>query len=113
MALKFISGVALMLALAMSAACSQMPAPSVAGNERLPMNNTVPGSYIVNAPADGEQVIRRVFTGYGVVLVRPLGHGQYELRLQRDPGLDALKSAASGSDGAVTEVQPDYVYHPN
>ena len=75
------------------------------------LNQTVSGSYIVKVLGDGEQVIQRVFAQYGVVLVHPLGNEQFELRLDRDPGLDTLKSLAAGSDGAVTAVQPNFVYH--
>lgn len=70
----------------------------------------VPGSYLVKASGDGNAVIRRVFAQYGVALVRPLGNDQYELRLDRDPGLDVLKSLAAGSEGAVKAIQPNLVY---
>ena len=76
-------------------------------------NQIVPGSYIVKASGDGDAVLRRVFAQYGVVLLRPLGNGQFELRLERDPGIDKLKSVAAGSGGAVTAVQPNFVYHTN
>jgi hypothetical protein len=71
---------------------------------------TVPGSYIVKAPGDGAAAIRRVFAQYGVVLVNPLGNEQFEIRLERDPGLEALKGLVSGSGGAVNAVQPNFVY---
>lgn len=102
-----------LLALATTSACSQTPTPPVAKKEPAMFNQTVPGSYIVKATEGGAEVIKRVFAQYGVALVRPLGNDQFELRLQRDPGLDALESLAAGSGGAVTSVQPNFVYHIN
>ena len=118
MKIKLTIGIAGVLALMMmSAACSQVPvpsrAPSVEKKEPAMLNQTVPGSYIVKASGDGEQVIRRVFAQYGVTLVLPLGNEQFELRLHGDPGLDALKSLAARSDGAVITIQPNFVYHSN
>ena len=119
MKIKLMISMVCMLTLTMSAACSQAPVPSPAlspmstAEKKGPamFNQTVPGSYIVKAPGDGEQVIRRVFAQYGVALVRPLGNEQFELRMDRDPGLKTLKNMAAGSDGAVTAVQPNFVYH--
>ena len=99
-------------------ACSQAtaPKPSVAAAPAIVIKppvtsgQTVPGSYIVKAPGDGAAAIRRVFAQYGVLLVNPLGNEQFEIRLERDPGLEALKGLASGSGGAVTAVQPNFVY---
>lgn len=114
---KYLFGVAVLLVLATTVACSQTVTPSVASTQTVVnkeparFNQTVPGSYIVKASGDGTAAIRRVFAQYGVVLVNPLGNDQFELRLQRDPGLDALKSLAAGSGGAVTAVQPNFVYH--
>lgn len=118
--------IAALLALAAMAGCTQAAAPH-AGNAALADNapaagkrkpsafdqTVVPGSYIVNASGDGDQAIRRVFAEYGVTLVRPLGNGQFEVRLSRDPGLSVLKNAAAGSGNAVTAVQPNFVYRSN
>lgn len=100
-------------------ACSQATAPkptvattpTIIEKPSVTSGKTVPGSYIVKAPGgDGAAAIRRVFAQYGVVLVNPLGNEQFELRLERDPGLEALKGLVSGSGGAVTAVQPNFVY---
>lgn len=99
-------------------ACSQAPAPkpsvattpTVIEKPSVTFGKTVPGSYIVKAPGDGAAAIRRVFAQYGVVLVNPLGNEQFEIRLERDPGLEALKGLVSGSGGAVNAVQPNFVY---
>jgi hypothetical protein len=114
---KFLYGVAALLVLATTTACSQSAQPPVAPAQVLInkapaiSNQTVPGSYIVTAPGDGATAIRRVFAQYGVVQVNPLGNNQFELRLQRDPGLDALTGLATGSNGAVNAIQPNFVYH--
>lgn len=110
-------GVAAMPALTAMVACSQAatpmmdPAPAVETRGSAMFDQTaVSGSYIVKAPGDGNTAIRHVFAQYGVALVRSLGNEQFELRLERDPGLDALKSLVTGSGGAVTAIQPNFVY---
>jgi hypothetical protein len=114
---KFLFGVAALLVLAMTVACSQTAAPSVASTPILVtkaparFSETMPGSYIVTASGDGSAAVRRIFAQYGVVQVNPLGNNQFELRLQRDPGLDALTGLVTGSNGAVKAIQPNFVYH--
>ena len=117
-------GMAALLSLTTVAACSETPTPTpslastrptVLNKERAQGEQTVPGSYLVTAKGDGvagdgEAAIRRVFAQYGVALVSPLGNGQFEVHLERDPGLDALKGLAAGSNGAVTAIQPNYIY---
>lgn len=115
---KFLASMAALLALTTTVACSRATTSTappaklmVADKESARFNQTVPGSYIIKASGDGAAVIRRVFAQYGVVLVNPLGNSQFELHLQRDPGLDALKKLAASSGGVVTAVQPNFVYH--
>lgn len=102
-----------LLVLAPTFGCSQAATPHVEKNASALLNQTVSGSYIVKATGNGEQAIRRVFAQYGIVSVLPLGNDQFELRLNSDPGLDTLKSTAADSNGAVTAVQPNFVYHSN
>lgn len=108
---------AALLVLSTTVACSQTASPSAASAplvvSKAPAwsNQTVPGSYIVTAPGDGPAAIRRVFAQYGVVQVNPLGNNQFELRLQRDPGLDVLTGLVNGSGSAVKAIQPNFVYH--
>ena len=75
-------------------------------------NHTAPGSYIVDAP-EGESAIRSLYGRYGIVLVRPLGNDQFEIQLNSDPGLEALKDATEGSKGAVKAIQPNFIYRAN
>lgn len=110
MKIKFIICISALLAVTMSAACSQVPAPSHALPSAID-NKIVSGSYIVNAAADGELVIRRVFAEYGVALLRSLGNGQFELRLNQDPGLEVAKNKVAGTNGAISAIQPNFVYH--
>lgn len=77
------------------------------------LNQTLPASYLAKVSGDGDAVIRRVFAQYNVVLVRALGNEQYELRLERDPGIDVLNRIVEGSKGAVTAIQPNFVYQIN
>lgn len=113
MRIKFLFSMAALLALTTTVGCSEAATPYVEKKEPAMLNQTVLGSYIVKASGDGERIIRRVFAQYGVVLVRPLGNEQFEMQLKLDPGLDALKSMAAGSNGAVMAVQPNFVYHSN
>jgi hypothetical protein len=73
-------------------------------------SQTVPdGSYIVSVSGGGAPAIQRVFASYNIVLIRPWGNGQFEMRLQQDPGLDVVKGVAANSGGAVTAVRPIFV----
>ncbi len=75
----------------------------------MPPADTVPGSYILRAA--GEAEIRSVYAQYRIAQLHALGDGQFEVRLARDPGLDAMRKLAAGSHGAVTAVQPNFIYH--
>jgi len=110
---------AAMLSLTTVVACSRaekpQPAlasgkPAVVYKERGQAGQTVPGSYIVKASGDGAAAIRKYFAQYGVMQVTPFGREQYEMRLERDPGIDALHGLATGSNGAITAIQPNFVY---
>ena len=98
------------MALMTAPACSQISAPPATNKAPAPFGHTVPGSYIVQASGDGEVEIRRVFAQFDIVLVRPLGGKQFEMQLQGDPGLDVLKRLAANSKGAITAIQPNFVY---
>lgn len=110
---------AALLALTATAACSQaatpVASPALTIEDKEPgmsRQTVVPGSYIVKAPGDGA-VIRRVFAQFGVLQVNSLGNEQFELRLERDPGLEVLKSLAAKSRGGVTTIQPNFIYRAN
>jgi hypothetical protein len=109
-----------MLLLMMSAACSQVPgpsaerpAPSVERKDRMRMNQTVAGSYIVKVAGDAEPRIKQFFAAYDVTAVHAMGNELYEMRLGRDPGIEVLRSAAAGSDGAIQAIQPNFIYRAN
>ena len=73
--------------------------------------NRVPGEYLVqlrDASAD-DGVIRRVFKDFGILQMEPLGKGVWQVRLERDPGPDALKRLAAGN-AAIVHIQPNYRY---
>lgn len=76
------------------------------------LNQTVP-SYIAKIKGDGDSVIRRVFAQFGIVFVRSLGNDYFELRLERDPGLESLKVIVEASEGSVISIQPNFVYGNN
>lgn len=99
--------------LSMGVGCSQSSPLFVVKSKPSLFNQSTSGSYIVKVSVGGEPVIRSIFGKYDVVLVRPLGNKQFEMQLKLDPGLDALKKSAAGSDGAITAVQPNFVYHSN
>lgn len=116
---KLLFSLAALLSTTTLLGCSQT-APSAVAPKKLEVsqapaqfNQTLPDSYIVKAPGDGVATIRRVFAQYGVVLVSPLGNEQYELRLQTDPGLAVLNDLTVKSGGAVTSIQPNFVYRSN
>ncbi len=119
---------AALLALAMAAACSQVPAasdegavlpvekgsaPSSEKGDRLQLNQSATGRYIVNVSADAEQRINQVFAEYGVHSVHAIGNDLYDFRLSRDPGIEILKNKIESSGGMIKSIQPNYIYHIN
>ncbi len=73
--------------------------------------NRVPGEYLVqlrDASAD-EGTIRRVFKEFGILQMEPLGKGLWQVRLERDPGPEALERVAAGN-AAIVHIQPNYRY---
>jgi hypothetical protein len=111
--IKLLVSMAALLSFTTTLACTQAATPSLEKHEPAMLDRTVAGSYIVKVSGDGELVIRRIFAKYGVALVRSLGNEQFEMQLKLDPGIDTIKSMAAGSDGAVTAVQPNFIYHSN
>ncbi|HLP97228.1 MAG TPA: hypothetical protein VK149_02160 [Sideroxyarcus sp.] len=121
---QYLIGMAALL-MTMSA-CSQTTKPSVSaasGAAAIPpsvvvqggssASQTMPGSYIVRASGEGAAAIRRVFVQYGVTAVNELGNEYFEMRLQRDPGLEVLTRLMDDSKGAIGAIQPNHVYHAN
>lgn len=117
---RHLPGTGALLALTATVACSQaatpVASPALTIEDKEPgmsRQTVVPCSYIVKAPGDGAAVIRRVFAQFGVLQVNSLGNEQFELRLERDPGLEVLKSLAAKSRGGVTTIQPNFIYRAN
>lgn len=70
----------------------------------------VPGEYLVTVRSGTpEQRIRDLYADYSVVDLRRLHDDVFLLRLAKDPGPEAAR-ALGLSSGAVTDVQPNYVY---
>jgi hypothetical protein len=87
-----------------------MPTPTMANREPAAPGQTVPGgSYIVNVSGGGAPAIQRVFAKYNIAVVRPWGNGEFEMRLQEDPGLDVVRGVAASSGGVVTGIRPTFV----
>jgi hypothetical protein len=110
---KYWVGVAVLCTLTMTEGCSQASTAPVIQKPSTGFNRPTSSSYVVKAPGEGDKAIRRIFAEYGVSFVQLLENEQFEVRLDRDPGLDVLKGLAASSGGAVTAVQPNFVYHSN
>lgn len=110
---KYLVGVAVLFTLIMTDGCSQTSTAPVIQKPSAGFHRSSSSSYVVKAPKDGDKAIRRIFSEYRVLFVQALGNEQFEVRLERDPGVDVLKGLAASSNGAVTAVQPNFVYHSN
>lgn len=91
-------------------ACAQTRAE---GEARLPSNtqeNRVPGEYLVGLAAGSDPTeARKLFAAYGVAEWRHVRKDTYLVRLQNDPGPDALARLAEGT-AAVRYVEPNRIY---
>jgi len=75
------------------------------------VDNRVPGEYLVqlrDASAD-DGVIRRALQDFGILQMEPLGKGLWQVRLERDPGPDALERLVA-ENAAIVHIQPNYRY---
>jgi hypothetical protein len=99
-----------------TAACTQTPAAKVqtviaANQPATPFNTAQSNGYIVTAK--DEAAVRRVYAKFSISVLRAIGNGLFEMKLQNDPGLAELSNAASHSGGAITTVQPNFSYQAN
>lgn len=96
-------------------ACTQTPAKQVqtvvAAADKPMFKPAQSNGYIVTA--NDEATVRRIYAKHGVTVLRAIGNGQFELHLQRDPGLAELNDLATHSGGAITAVQPNFTYQAN
>lgn len=80
---------------------------------RLPSNaqeNHMPGEYLVGLVAGADPVVvRKLFVAYGVAEWRNIRKDTYLVRLQNDPGTEALARLAQET-AAVRYVEPNRVY---
>ena len=93
-------------------ACTRPHAEAIALNDKpaTTLNQSEYSGYIVTALNEGEAAIRRTYAKFGVKVLRSIGNGHFELRLQNDPGLSELESLATRSGGSITAIQPNYIY---
>lgn len=68
------------------------------------------GEYIVTVrPGGAGAQVRRVFGQYGIKSVKDLGKGRFLVKVDRDPGPQAME-AISARAGSIHRVQPNYKY---
>ncbi len=91
-------------------ACTRPHTETIALNDKPVLNQSQYSGYIVTALNEGEPAIRRTYAKFGIVTIKPIGNGQYELRVQSDPGLTELESLATRSNDAIQAIQPNYIY---
>lgn len=87
-----------------------------ADEKRAPMAETqdrIPGEYLVTVQKGGDQaLIRQLFAQYSIREVRSLGDSLFLLRVDEDPGPEAIKR--KGEECAqIASVQPNFVYRIN
>ncbi len=86
----------------------ESPQPSLTRPKALP--DRVPGEYIVTVlPGTNDAMLRTQFGEYGVRKILDLGGNMFLMKLNTDPGFDAIKQKASEA-GSVIAVQPNFIY---
>jgi hypothetical protein len=111
MDVKFIALSALALSLP-TAACTRAHTEAIALNDK-PINTlnlSRSDGYIVTASNGGEPAIRRAYAKFGIIAIKPIGNGLYELHVQSDPGLAEMENLALHSGGEIQAVQPNFIY---
>jgi hypothetical protein len=95
-------------------------APTTGAQDRVPggdagapitgTQDRAPGEYLVTVQKGGDQaLIRKLFASFSVKDVRSLGEGQFLLKIEKDPGPEAVKKKGEESD-RIRSVQPNFVY---
>lgn len=108
---KFITLLALVLPLA-AAACTRPHTEVIALNDKPAntLNQSPSNGYIVTSSNEGEPAIRRAYTKFGIVAIKSIGNGLYELHVQDDPGLSEMENLATHSAGGIKAIQPNFSY---
>jgi len=74
-----------------------------------PRGERVAGEYLVHVDGDAAAAVTAAFGAFGVVAVRRVSGRVHLVRLERDPGPEAVAAAAAGVP-AIGAVQPNYRY---
>ncbi len=108
---KLITLFALILPLS-GIACTRPHTETIAlhDNPANTFNQSQSSGYIVTSLNEGEPAIRRAYAKFGIVAIKLIGNGQYELQLQNDPGLSELEKLATHSSGEIKAIQPNFIY---
>lgn len=106
---KLLISFGMLMTLMTAPACSQISEPATRKAPVAFGQQTVHGSYIVQT-SEGEEAIRRTFAKFDIAHIRQLTDNQFEIQLNVDPGLEELKRLVADSKGALTAIQPNYVY---
>jgi hypothetical protein len=86
---------------------SHLRLETTAGSDR------IAGEYVFTVHVGGDAAfLRQLYGEYGVRELTDLGMNLFLIRLNRDPGLDEIKSKALES-GKVKDVQPNFAYRSN
>jgi len=112
---KFAAAALVLYALAASA-CSTNAAPA-AGVKRPVVPQTeqpdrMRGEYIITVKPgtkDNEQRVRDAYSEFGVMGLTSIGERRYLLRLERDPGPEAIQQKA-GQVPSIESTQPNFRY---
>lgn len=84
--------------------------PSPPQFKRAPMPDRAAGEYIVTVqPGAGEALLRELYGAYGIREITGLGENRFLIKLNNDPGLDAIQHKGSES-GKVKAAQPNFIY---
>ncbi len=112
--MPWLLGACLVLGAGGLTACAS-PADPAAGHAGTPRTaagreDRVPGEYLVTVRKGGDEaLIRQLYAPYAVREVKSLGGDLFLVRLDQDPGPDAVRRKGLASD-RIRDVQPNFVY---
>jgi hypothetical protein len=105
----------LLLGVAGNMACAHASQSGASDDKSTPAKtpgnqDRVPGEYLVSVQKGGDEaLIRRIFAPYSVRDVQPVSDDLFLLKVDQDPGPDAIKRKGEESD-QIRSVQPNFVY---